>query len=290
MRLLAAFLACTLAAACARAPVPEKPAQPVAVQSSAAMDANRRAEASLRRGDLEVAALRYREALRLSLAVEDADGIAANALSLSIVLQRQGKYEEARASLAPLLERATLEFPPERRAQAALRRAVLDLDERRHAPAAEWAARAAAWCGSPCALAAAIRNVQGQLALEAGRHQEAARAAGEALTAARAVSDTAETANALRLLGMAAIATGDGAGALAPLTEALAIDQGLGAPRKIALDLVGLGRAAVLRGEREPARTYYARALAVSEADRDAAGAAEARALAAALGGAADSR
>jgi tetratricopeptide (TPR) repeat protein len=290
MRLLAAFLACTLAAACARAPVPEKPAQPVAVQSSAAMDANRRAEASLRRGDLEVAALRYREALRLSLAVEDADGIAANALSLSIVLQRQGKYEEARASLAPLLERATLEFPPERRAQAALRRAVLDLDERRHAPAAEWAARAAAWCGSPCALAAAIRNVQGQLALEAGRREEAAQAAGEALAAARAASDTAETANALRLSGMAAIAAGDGAGALAPLTEALAIDQGLGVPRKIALDLVALGRAAALRGERGPARAYYARALAVSEADRDAAGAAEARALAAALGGAADSR
>jgi hypothetical protein len=45
-----------------------------------------------------------------------------------------------------------------------------------------------------------------------------------------------------------------------------------------------------LRGEREPARGYYARALAVSEADRDAAGAAEARALAAALGGAAGSR
>jgi tetratricopeptide (TPR) repeat protein len=294
MRLLAALLACALAAACARAPA-RAPAQaqadqPASVQVSAAMEANRRAEASLRRGDLEVAALRYREALRLSLAVEDADGIAANALSLSVVLQRQGKYEEARASLAPLLERATLAFPPERRAQAALRRAVLDLDERRHAPAAEWAARAAAWCGSPCALAAAIRNVQGQLALEAGRHQEAAQAAGEALAAARAASDSAETANALRLSGMAAIAAGDGAAATAPLAEALALDQGLGAPRKIALDLVGLGRAAALRGERGPARAYYARALAVSEADRDAAGAAEARALAAALGGAADSR
>ena len=63
--------------------------------------------------------------------MEDANGIAANAVNLSIVYQRQGKYEEARASLAPLLERATLAHAPERRAQAALRRAVLDLDERR---------------------------------------------------------------------------------------------------------------------------------------------------------------
>jgi tetratricopeptide (TPR) repeat protein len=290
MRLQATLLACALAAACARAPAPAQPEQPAVVQASAAMDANRRAEASLRRGDLEPAAARYREALRLSLTVEDANGIAANALSLSVVLQRQGKYEEARASLAPLIERATLEFTPERRAQAALRRAVLDLDERRLASAAEWAARAAAWCGSPCAPAAAIRNVQGQLALEAGRHEEAAQAAGEALEAARAAGDAAEAANALRLAGMAAIAAGDGAAAAMPLAQALAIDQGLAAPRKIALDLVGLGRAAALRGEREPARAYYARALAVSEADRDAAGAAEARAHAAALGGAADTR
>ncbi len=288
MRLLAAAMAGVLLAACARAPGPAPgtgsgPGQPAVAPSSAAMEANRRAEASLRRGDLEVAALHYREALRLSLALEDANGIAANAISLSIVLQRQGKYEEARASLAPLLERATITHPPERRAQAALRRAVIDLDERRMTGAAEWAERAAAWCGSPCALAAAIQNVKGQVALEAGRHGEALEAARGALAAARAASDAAETANALRLSGMAAIAAGDGAAALAPLTEALAIDRDLGVPRRIALDLIGLGRASALRGEREAARAYYERALAVSEADRDSAGAAQARALAAAL-------
>lgn len=290
MRLPAALLACALLAACARAPAPGAPEQPARVPSSAAMEANRRAEVALRRGDFELAALHYREALRLSLALEDAEGIAANALNLSIVLQRQGKLEEARASLAPLLERATLSYPPERRAQAALRRAVLDLEERRAADAAEWAERAAAWCGQPCALAAAIQNVKGQLALEAGRHGEAADAAKGALAAARAASDDAEAANALRLAGMAAVAAGDGAAALASLTQALAIDRDLGMPRKIALDLIGLGRASALQGERDAARAYYERALAVSEADRDAAGASEARALASALGGTTGSR
>ncbi len=280
MRFLAAGLACAFMASCAQAPAPPAPAQP-----TAAMEANRRAESFLRHGDLDGAALHYREALRVSQSLEDAEGIAANAINLSVVYQRQGKYEEARASLAPLLERATLNHAPERRAQAALRRAVLDLDERRHASASEWAERAAAWCGRPCGLTAAIQNVKGQLALEAGTHDAAAAAGRTALAASRAAGDRAEAANALRLLGMAAISAGDGATALAPLHEALAIDRDLRMPRKIHLDLVGLGRASALRGEREAARVYYERALAVSTADRDAAGAAEARALIDALGG-----
>ncbi len=287
MRSVAAGLACTLLAACASAPAPSVPAPSSAVQPTAAMEANRRGEASLRRGELERAALFYREALRLSLAVEDANGIAANAVNLSIVYQRQGRYEQARASLAPLLERATLAHAPQHRAQAALRRALLDLEERRTAGAAEWVERAAAWCGEPCALAASIRNVQGQLALEAGRIAEASAAASSALAASRAAGETAEIANAQRLLGMAALAAGNGAAALDALREALAIDRDLGISRRISLDLIGLGRASALRGEREAARAYYERALAVSTADRDAAGAGAARSLIDALAGSA---
>jgi tetratricopeptide (TPR) repeat protein len=248
------------------------------------MEANRRAESHLRHGDLDGAALHYREALRVSQSLEDAEGIAANAINLSIVTQRQGRYGEARASLEPVLERATLDFSAQRKSQAALRRAVLDLDERHYASAGEWAARAEAWCGRPCALTAAIQNVKGQLALDAGRHDAASAAAGAALEASRRAGDRPETANALRLLGMAAIGGGDGAAALAHLREALAIDHDLGMPRKIHLDLVGLGRASVLRGDRAAARAYYERALAVSTADRDKAGAADARALIDALG------
>ena len=284
-RRVAAGLACALLASCAQAPAP-----PAAALPTAATESNRRAEAYLRRGDLENAALHYREALRLSLALEDAEGIAANAINLSIVYQRLGKYAEARASLAPVLEHANLSFAPERRAQAALRRSVLDLDERRYAGAGEWADRAAAFCGLPCALSAAIHNVQGQLALEAGRHAAAMAAARAALAASRASEDRAEAANALRLHGMAAIGAGDAAAALASLGEALAIDRELAVPRKIYLDLVGLGRASALRNERVAARAYYERARAVSEADRDAKGAAEARALIDALGSAAGSR
>ncbi len=223
--------------------------------------------------------------------MEDANGIAANAVNLSIVYQRQGKYEEARASLAPLLERATVAHAPERRAQAALRRAVLDLER-----AAQSRARPNGPSAPPPGAASPARSPRRSATCRAswrwrrGASTRRARRRRSALAASRAAAEPAEIANAQRLLGMAALAAGDGAAARDALGEALAIDRELGISRRIALDLIGLGRASVLRGEREAARAYYERALAVSEADRDAAGAAEARALAAALGGAADSR
>ena len=170
-------------------------------------------------------------------------------------------------------------------AQAALRRAVLDLEERRFASANEWLERAAAYCGQRgCAASSAIQNVRGQLALEAGRLDQAAASAKTALSTSRASGDRAESANALRLLGTISIRAGDAAAATAHLGEALAIDRELAVPRKIYLDLIALGRASALRGDRGAARSYYERARAVGEADRDGDGGAQARALIEALG------
>jgi Tfp pilus assembly protein PilF len=267
-------------AACVAPP----PASPPPSGEAAVIEANRRADIYLRGGDLEGAARQYREAVRLARSVEDAEGIAANAINLSIVYQRLGRSEDARASLAILLEGGRLGFSAERMAQAALRRSVLDMEERRFAGAGEWLERAAAYCGRGCAVSAAIQNVKGQLALEAGRPDQAAASARAALGASRASGDRAETANALRLLGAVAMRAGDAGGAIGFLGEALAIDRELAAPRKIYLDLIALGRANALRGDRAAARSFYERASAVSEADRDAEGAAQARALIEALG------
>jgi tetratricopeptide (TPR) repeat protein len=184
-----------------------------------------------------------------------------------------------------VLDRTHLSFPPERLAQAALRRSVLDMDERRFASAMEWIERAASHCNQrSCALSGAIHNVRGQLALEAGRLDAAAASARVALSASRSSGDRSEAANALRLLGIIAIRSGDTSAAPEFLREALAIDRELGVPRKIYLDLVSLGRLSALRGEHGAAKSFYERALAVSEADRDLKGATEARALIDALG------
>jgi len=145
--------------------------------------------------------------------------------------------------------------------------------------AEEWVAKAAGHCGERCPLAGAIHNVRAQLALQSGQVDAAATSARAALSASRSAGDRAETANAMRILGVTALRSGDPAAARTQLEQALALDREIGAPRKIAFDLVALGRAAAISGDREGARAYYARALAVSEADRDNVAAAEARAL-----------
>jgi tetratricopeptide (TPR) repeat protein len=275
-----AALPLTLLVGCVLPPQPG----PSPSGEAAVIEANRKADAYLRGGDLEGAARQYREAIRVARSVEDAEGIASNSINLSIVYQRLGRPDDARAVLAPLLERGQLAFSAERLAQGALRRSVLDLEERRFAGAGEWIERAGSYCGRGCSVLPAIQNVRGQLALEAGKLDQATSSAKAALSASRAAGDRAETANALRLLGTVAIRTGDAGSAASVLGEALAIDRELGAPRKIYLDLVALGRASVLKGDRGAARSFYERARAVSEADRDAEGAAQARALIEALG------
>jgi tetratricopeptide (TPR) repeat protein len=270
-----------LLAAC----VAQPPSTPPSSGEAVVIEANRRADAYLRSNDLEGAARQYREAIRLARSVEDAESIATNAINLSIVYQRLGRADDARASLALVLERGQLAYSSERMAQATLRRSVLDLEERRTASANEWLERAAAYCGQRgCAVSSAIQNVRGQLALEAGRLDQAAASAKAALSTSRASGDRVESANALRLLGSISIRAGDAGAATTYLGEALAIDRELAAPRKIYLDLIELGRASALRGDRGAARSFYERARAVSEADRYAEGAAQARTLIEALG------
>ena len=256
---------------------PPKPS--TAARQEAALEANRKGEAYVRHGELENAARSYREALRFSQALEDAEGIAANAINLSIVRQRQGRFADARASLAAVLDQRNLKFSNARLAEVSLRQALLDLDEKNLAGADDWMAKATAHCAERCPAGAAIHNVRAQLALQAGRTDAAFLAARSAHDASRASGDQVEQANALRLLGIVGLKNGEAASARQHLEQALAIDRELGAPRKIALDLLALGQAAALGGDRESARANDARALAGGEADRDVAVTAEARAL-----------
>lgn len=274
-----AFLVIVLLAAAAGCSQSPKSENTVAARQMAAMEANRKGESYVRHGELDLAARSYGEALRLSQSLEDAEGIAANAINLSIVRQRQGRFADARASLAAVLEQPNLRFSAARLAEVSLRHALLDLDESRFAAAQQWVENASNHCAPRCALSGAIHNVRAQLALQTGQTDSAAASARAAHDASRAAGDRAELANALRLLGITALRRGDSVAARTHLEQALSLDRELGAPRKIALDLLALGRAAALGGERDLARAYYARGLAVSEADRDNAGVAEARAL-----------
>ena len=280
LRLISVIVACAILLSCA-----QQPSRAVPAREASAIDANRRGDASFNRGEYEDALRFYREALRIAQSLEDVEGIASNAINVSIVYQRLGRSVDARQSLAPVIDSKTLVFTEARRAAAALRLAILDLDDRKLVGATEWSDRAATWCmRGNCGIADAIDNVRARIALETGNIPIAVVLAGAALQVSRTTENRVETANALRLLGDAAIRSADAKSAIASLSEALAIDRDLASPRKIWLDLVALGRASVLAVDAESARRYYQRALAVSEAERDTEGAAVTTALIDALG------
>ena len=208
----------------------ERAAGPVtsAARQAAAIEANRKGENYVRHGELENAARSYAEALRLSQSLEDAEGIAANAINLSIVRQRQGRFADARAALGAVMERATCASRRCARPRPRCARRCSTWTSASSAPPRSGWPRPRPHCGERCPLAA-IHNVRAQLSLQAGRLEAAAASARAALDASRSANDRAETANAMRILGVTALRTGDAVAARTQLEQALALDREIGA-------------------------------------------------------------
>ena len=257
-----------LCAGCAGRPPPAPPPAQARIAEAAA-----RGAALARAGDNASAALRFQEALRVARTIEDADAVAANAISLSIVYQRLGHHAAARSALAVVLDEQGGRFPERRVLQAELRQAMLELAASDTSDAAAYAQRAWERCQRlGCELAAAILNVQSNAALDGGDAEASLRLAQAAESSARGRADRAETANALRNIGRARARLGDPAGAIPVLEQALEIDRALADPRKILADLAELERASAAKGDAQAARGYSERALAISRAARDSAG------------------
>ena len=267
-RFCIAVLAAAVCAGCAARPGPVVPPAQERIADAAA-----RGTALARAGDNAAAALRFQEGLRIARTIEDADAVAANAISLSIVYQRLGHQAAARSALALVLDPQGGRVPERRVLQAELRRAILELAAADTEDAAAYAQRAWERCQRlRCELAAAILNVQAGAALQAGDAAQALRLGQAAESSARSRADRAETANALRNVGRARARLGDPAGAIPALEHALEIDRALADPRKILADLAELERASAARGDARAARGYAERALAISRAARDGSG------------------
>lgn len=230
------------------------------------LDVNDRAQRAVARGELRRAAALYRDALRLAEAVEDFRAIGVNALNLAAVYQALDEPAAAEAALERVLA-APSRFERSLGAEAAGRKALLALEAGRLDAAEQWLGRAEQECRAPaCAIQVALLNLRAQLALERGATGEARAALARALAASRAERKREEEANALRLDGRAAARQGALPQAVTLLTRALEIDKQLALPRKIALDLLALAEAELMRGERAAARDYAQRALDVSRA------------------------
>ena len=274
MRVLPLLVLLALAAACGSKPV-APPAQSSSQSNSKLADAENRAAALMRAGDLEGAARQYGEAARVAATVENVDAVAANSINQSIAYQWMGRDADARDSLSRVLDDPRRPFSERRRLQAELRRAIVDLALQNPVSAATFAERAEKRCPNlSCEYAATILNVQAQIAFEGSRAAEAEQLATRA--AERAGSrDRAERANALRMQGKARRAQGNAKEAIPPLEQALAIDRDLADPRKILADLTELSLSSSAAGNRDAAKDYYERALTVSAALGDKRGLAE---------------
>jgi len=275
VRRRATLLIAALCAACSSAPPPAPPPAPQAQAQTRLNESEARAAALVRAGDFAGAAREYGEAIRLAASVENADALAANAINQSIVDQWLGRDAEAREAIARVTDDKQRNFPEKRRLQAEVRRAILELAGSHNDAAATWAGRAETRCAGACEHAATILNVQAQIALATSHPADAERLAAAAGERASARGDKAEQANALRTLGRAQRLQGNAAAALPNLEQALLIDRELGDPRKILADLTELAMANDAAGNRDAARNYYARAVAVSKAMNDTRGLAE---------------
>lgn len=220
-------------------------------------------------GDLPHALTYFEQALQLAQSIEDDDAIAVARLNLSMVYLGMGRQDEALKQLDGVLDEPRLAFSNDRRAEAALRRAMA-VQAGDRAGAAQALDRADALCGSRCAVRGKILNLKAYLALTSGRPEEGLRFAQQA-HGALAKDDSLERANALRLQGSAFIALKTPAAAVAPLEEALKLDKAAGASEKIYQDLLLLGQASADRPEL--ARDYWSRAHDVALAADNKAGA-----------------
>ncbi|HKB61050.1 MAG TPA: hypothetical protein VKC56_13515, partial [Gallionellaceae bacterium] len=154
-------------------------------------------------------------------------------------------------------------YPPDMRAEAAFRKAVILVDKN-SAEAATAVAAAAARCGTSCRFAAGLNNLRARMALRKGDFPAALAAAKAAEGAAG--NDKQELANARRNRAAAEAGQGRRENALADYLAALALDKELAQPSHIAEDLAGVSGVLKRLGRNAESAAYARRAAAVRDA------------------------
>jgi len=207
------------------------------VRQEQATDFNLHAQRAFQRGEYQVAAALYENALQIDVAIENVDGIAINILNLARVNQVLGKPALAQRYLDSLLGDKALHFLPAHLAAAAVQRSLLRLQENDVAGATEWADKAAVYCVSDCKLSGVIDNARASIALRANEADKALYWSERAGSENKNASPI-EYANSLRLSASARLLKLEPDAALRLAEEAMVIDKSLGLPDKIRQDLL----------------------------------------------------
>lgn len=253
-------LACLMLLGCGSAPEKRN------AMSAEAYRHSERGDRAYARGDLPRAAAEYQVALRGAQSIENAPDIAVARINLARVWRESGRYEQSHQQLAALFSSPQLAYPANSLAAAAIMQGQLYLEQEDIAVAKEWAARGEQACQSGCDVRPSLQLLQAQLAMRDRRLDMANKLVEGALGALDAPTQAVERANALRLSGELAYAAHDDVRAISRFEQALALDQKLGLPLKIRLDLSRLAQTAARAGRTAEAANYAARADAVGRA------------------------
>lgn len=268
--LLIAF--CLILSACGSAP--EKP-------NSRSGQANRlsaRADAAFLQGEYERAKNDYLQALRINQSVENAAEIAIIRFNLARVFRELAHPEQAHLQLDALFSESALPYPSDTLAAAAALKSQFFLEGNEPSLALSWVEKGDGYCQKKCPVTGSLLLLRAQLAQRDGRLDEALKFADGAVSALNSGTQQMELANAQRLTGEISLAKNDFARAIQLFQQALAVDQKLGIPGKIRLDLLRLGTSHERAGEAKTALHFYVRALTVSDAMGSVQGADEVRA------------
>ncbi len=228
---------------------------------------NVNAQAAYERGDMALAMKLSSEALRLSRSVEDTEGTAMNLLNIAAIYRVRQDRAAAHEALGELFNPAGpagVKYPDRLLARGGMLKALLYIDEGVLNEASKWADKAVLLCKeSGCNAMAGIYNLKGRVLLLRDDVSGAREYAQRGLRAGGGKS--AESANALRLLGDSFLALKDYQRAESMYQDALEMDKHLGLPSKIAQDLKGMAEASIGAGRVDKARQYLLRALDVSK-------------------------
>jgi tetratricopeptide (TPR) repeat protein len=231
------------------------------------------AHRAMREGDLARARELFSQSLLLQQSLDNAPGAAMDAINLATIFHKQGDDKTALLQLDRILADGAAGYPPELRAAAAFRQAVILADggEKNQIMAVASALQMAEnECPKPCAYAPGIANLRARLALQKGDYTTALKLAKVTLDAAG--NEKEELANARRISAAAEMALGRHELALAHFMAALDLDKALGISSRIVLDLNGISRVYEQLGRKSEAESYARRASAVIEAKRSLAG------------------
>ena len=240
---------------------------PLAVEQ--ARQAELEAHRAMRNGDLSRARELFTQALLLQRSQDNLSGEAMETINLATVLHKLGDDQAAINELDQILGQGAIAYPPEWRATAAFRKAVIlaDGSESKQTGAIESALqRVESECDKPCIYTSGISNLRARLALQKGDNSTALQLTKATLELSGAGKE--EIANARRIAAAAEMAEGHFESALAHDNAALAIDKELGIPSRIALDLNGAAKALELLGRKTESVDYGHRASMVIEANR----------------------